>query len=71
MKVDLNMFKEKFKFVSSWNSIKEYKQNKDESKGWKAHKIVMVFKEVKVGAKGARALLAWTYSIVHPRVKLR
>lgn len=70
MKVDLNMFKEKSKFTYNWNSIKEFKQNKDESKGWKAYKIVMVFKKVKVNAKGVRALIAWTHSPTRPRVKL-
>jgi hypothetical protein len=33
MKTDLNMFKEKSKSASSWNSIKEFEQGKDESKG--------------------------------------
>jgi hypothetical protein len=33
MKADLNMFKGKSKSASSWNSIKEFEQVKDESKG--------------------------------------
>ncbi len=62
MNVDLNAFKEKSKFASSWNSIKEFKHNKDESKGWKVNKQPTVYEKAKGGAKGVKAFTTRAYS---------
>jgi len=42
MNVDLNMFKEKSKFASSWNSITKSEHNKNKSKGQEAHKAITI-----------------------------
>jgi len=52
MNVNLNMSKEKSKSPFGWNSIKEFEHNKDEFGGWRTYKILMVSKEVEVGARG-------------------
>jgi hypothetical protein len=35
----------------------------DESKRWKAYKVVMFFEKAKPSTKGVRAFVAWTYSL--------
>jgi hypothetical protein len=65
----LNMSKEKFKFASSYNSIKEYEHGKNEYGGWKACRKIMVSEKIKARAKGALAFRAWTYSLAHLKVK--
>jgi len=57
--------------IFNYNSIKEYKHDKNEFGGWKVYKVIMIFKDAKVGAKGARAFVTQTCFLVHPKVKLQ
>jgi hypothetical protein len=61
MIAELNMFLKKSKYPFGSNSIKEFKHGKKKFRRWKAYKIIMVHEEAKVGARGARDFIAWTY----------
>ncbi len=71
MNVDVNMFKEKSKSISGWNSIKKSKQGNNKSRGWKSCKIIMVSKKVKIGTKEAKAFTTQTYSPTCLNAKLQ
>jgi hypothetical protein len=55
MNFDLNMFKIKSKFGYGWNSNK-FEHGKDEFRGWKAYKVVMVSEKAEVGARGVNII---------------
>jgi hypothetical protein len=64
MNFNLNMSKVKSKFVFGWNSINEFEHGKDEFKGWRTYKAIMVSEEAKVGAKGVNIInlqALWVY----------
>ncbi len=49
------MFKIKSKFGYGWNSNK-FEHGKDEFRGWKAYKVVMVSEKAEVGARGVNII---------------
>lgn len=49
---------------------KKFEHYKDEYEGWKTCKVIMVSLEAQIDIRGAKALVAWTYSPIHPRAKL-
>jgi hypothetical protein len=70
-KTDLKESMKSSRSESGLMSNKELKQGESMSNGCKTSNMLIIFKDTKVGARGARVLVVPINSSAHPKVKLR